>query len=333
MRFFIALVLFFYLIPDSAMAAPVANHAAVNSFPVPPNYLPSAATSIAKSKKLLFMHQSTGGYILQEGLGCLAGLNGNTDYPAECTQYASFTPYTLTNWNWPLWFNQYGGPQADAIAKMDQFVSTVNAIGSSYDVIGMKYCYVDGWNQSDNVDSNYYINQMLDLERRFPGKTFIWATSALWSDPGSACGTYFNSCAGIAAFNQQVRLYAAAHNKPLFDIADIESDGGTCKVMGYEGLCSKYYSDGGGHPTIAASIRLAKGFWWLVANLDNPAVSSTPIPKPGDSNSDGSVDGIDYVTWLNHYGQNVSGSGVGDFNSSGIVDGIDYVIWLNNYGL
>jgi hypothetical protein len=52
----------------------------------------------------------------------------------------------------------------------------------------------------------------------------------------------------------------------------------------------------------------------------------------GDANSDSHVDGIDYVIWLTHYGQNVSGVGVGDFNSNGIVDGIDYVIWLNNYG-
>jgi hypothetical protein len=55
--------------------------------------------------------------------------------------------------------------------------------------------------------------------------------------------------------------------------------------------------------------------------------------KPGDANGDSNVDGIDYVIWLNHYGQNVSGGpSVGDFNGDGKVDGIDYVIWLNNFG-
>lgn len=54
---------------------------------------------------------------------------------------------------------------------------------------------------------------------------------------------------------------------------------------------------------------------------------------PGDANGDGTVDGIDYVIWLNHYGQTVSGGpSVGDFNEDGTVDGIDYVIWRNNYG-
>lgn len=52
----------------------------------------------------------------------------------------------------------------------------------------------------------------------------------------------------------------------------------------------------------------------------------------GDANSDGKVDGIDYVIWLNHYNQNFSGASNGDFNNNGFIDGIDYVIWLNNYG-
>lgn len=51
----------------------------------------------------------------------------------------------------------------------------------------------------------------------------------------------------------------------------------------------------------------------------------------GDANNDGKVDGIDFVTWIAHYGQNVSGAENGDFNNDGKVDGIDYVAWLSNY--
>jgi hypothetical protein len=58
----------------------------------------------------------------------------------------------------------------------------------------------------------------------------------------------------------------------------------------------------------------------------------TPVQKSGDANGDGSVNGADFVTWLNHYGQNLTGATVGDFNNSGKVDGSDFVIWLNNYG-
>jgi hypothetical protein len=53
---------------------------------------------------------------------------------------------------------------------------------------------------------------------------------------------------------------------------------------------------------------------------------------PGDANGDGKVDGIDYVIWLNHYGQStVNGSADGDFDDSGVVDDADYQIWLENH--
>jgi len=75
-----------------------------------------------------------------------------------------------------------------------------------------------------------------------------------------------------------------------------------------------------------------------IASIDayiKGAVSPSPSPsaKPGDANGDGKTDGIDYVVWLNHYNQTITGgSTIGDFNNSGSVDGVDYVIWLNNYG-
>jgi hypothetical protein len=220
------------------------------------------------------MHQSTGGIIDGSGLGCLAGLQGdpNYGYPQECVAYAAnraantWPWYDKSSWAWDMW----PSPQADAIAKTDQFVDIVHARAANYQVIGMKYCYVDGWNQGTNVEQNYYINKMLALESQYPGKIFIWSTSALWHDAGSACGGAFNSCQQIAEFNQQVRAYARAHNKPLYDIADIEShdhNGNPCIVQGYEGLCTEWNEGGGGHPNIAGSIRLAKGFWWLMARI------------------------------------------------------------------
>lgn len=64
--------------------------------------------------------------------------------------------------------------------------------------------------------------------------------------------------------------------------------------------------------------------------LDWNLVSISPC---GDSNSDGKVDLVDYVIWLNHYGlTGAGGPSIGDFNKDGVVDLIDYVIWLNNYG-
>ncbi len=51
---------------------------------------------------------------------------------------------------------------------------------------------------------------------------------------------------------------------------------------------------------------------------------------PGDANGNGVVDGGDYTTWADQYGQ--TGAGLaGDFNHDGTVDGGDYTIWADGY--
>ena len=252
----------------------VADHSVIAKF----SSIPQSAAQAAAAKKLVFLHQSTGSYIDNYGLGCLAGLHDDPEnYPAECTTYANnmaankWPWYSEANWNWPFWPDY----TTDAIVKTDEFVSYVSSHTSTYDVFGMKFCYVDGWNQGTNVDEQYYINKMLSLESQYPNKVFIWTTSALWHEPGDACSLNsnqnYNSCARISEFNAQVRAYAKAHNKPLYDIADIEShdsNGNSCTVEGYEGMCAQWYADSGGHPNVVGGIRLAKGFWWLMARLN-----------------------------------------------------------------
>jgi len=63
--------------------------------------------------------------------------------------------------------------------------------------------------------------------------------------------------------------------------------------------------------------------------ISSPA--STPSLIPGDANSDGKVDGIDYIVWLIHFGQTTTnGYKDGDFDNDGKVDNLDYTIWFNN---
>ncbi len=262
----------------------VADHSVVGQFA----QIPKSAIDAAAAKKTLFMHQSTGGLIEWSGLDCLAGLRGWDGWPAECLTYANnrtnntWPWYDRSKWAWDDWPEA----QADAIAKTNQFVDVVNQRAGSYQVIGMKFCYVDGWNQDENVAYNnnhgYYITKMEELESRYPGKTFIWATSALWGEADATCVSgSFPSCLNIHQFNEQVRAYAHAHNKPLYDIADIEShdqNGNPCTVQGYEGMCANWYDSGGGHPNTQGSIRLAKGFWWLMARIGGWGGTSSSKP-------------------------------------------------------
>ena len=54
------------------------------------------------------------------------------------------------------------------------------------------------------------------------------------------------------------------------------------------------------------------------------------VPKPGDANKDGCVDGLDYTIWSNNYQTGTTWE-EGNFNGDSIVDGLDYVAWSNNY--
>jgi hypothetical protein len=59
--------------------------------------------------------------------------------------------------------------------------------------------------------------------------------------------------------------------------------------------------------------------------------SPTPSGPPGDGNGDWVVDGQDFIIWLTHFGQNVSGVHNGDYDNNGQVRISDYIVWVNNY--
>jgi hypothetical protein len=54
--------------------------------------------------------------------------------------------------------------------------------------------------------------------------------------------------------------------------------------------------------------------------------------RPGDFDSDGDVDGVDFVTWQNHF-PTASGALLvdGDADGDGDVDGADFIVWQTNF--
>jgi hypothetical protein len=182
-----------------------------------------------------FRHASVGANIWS-GLGALAG--------ADAARYAH-----------PSWHETNRGNPGWA-AKISDLTTFVAANASSYDVFQMKFCYID-------QDASYtaYRDAMLALEAAYPTKTFIW-----WTIPLMETGA---DNALRAAFNQQVRAYCAAHDKPLFDIADIESHDGLRLAVssgGHEALAADWSSDGG-HLNAGGSERVAGAMWWLLARI------------------------------------------------------------------
>lgn len=64
---------------------------------------------------------------------------------------------------------------------------------------------------------------------------------------------------------------------------------------------------------------------------------ASAVTVVGDGNSDGKVDGLDYLIWADNYGDNPAdippGSPEnGDYDSNGVVDGLDYLAWAGNFG-
>jgi len=51
----------------------------------------------------------------------------------------------------------------------------------------------------------------------------------------------------------------------------------------------------------------------------------------GDGNNDGKVDGKDFIIWLSHFGQSVSGANNGDYDGNEKVEMGDYLVWITNF--
>lgn len=170
-------------------------------------------------------------------------LNGMDDLEAMDS-----TRYAYPNWDW----RARGNPGWQA--KVEQFVSWVAANADDYDVFQMKFCFID-----DQAQWAYYRDAMLDLESSYPGKDFIW-----WTMPITTSGN-----ANRDAFNAQVRSFCADNDKPLYDIAAIEShnpSGASISDGGYEAMYTGYTSDGG-HLNATGRLRAAQAMWWIMARV------------------------------------------------------------------
>ena len=166
--------------------------------------------------------------------------------------------YTSNNkYNRSLWvFSDRGNPGWQA--KVDDFVSFTGSNLTGYDVFSMKFCYID-----PDADWAYYRDHMLALEAANPTKKFVW-----WTIPIMTAGD--GPAAQRDAFNQSVRTYCGANNKPLFDLADIEchTPAGV-KVTDGSGNEAMYanYTDDGGHLNTTGQARAASAFWYLMARV------------------------------------------------------------------
>ncbi len=225
----------------------VADHTATALASIPDPALPPAA-----SLRLLLRHASVGENI-DSGLDALQGQNAK---------------YDRSRWV----FESRGNPGWQA--KVDDLVAQAAARAGSFDVLTMKFCYIDS-----AASFTYYRDKMLQLEVGYPAKRFVW-----WTMPIETSGN-----AARQAFNDQVRAFARANGKALFDIADVEAHNASGQkrtdAYGRELLWPEWTSDGG-HLSNAGAQRVASAWWWLMARLAgwDPAglqvTSVSPVSGP-----------------------------------------------------
>jgi hypothetical protein len=205
----------------------VADHAATALASIPDAALPPAA-----NLRLLVRHASVGENITA-GLDALQSQNAK---------------YDRSRWI----FESRGNPGWQE--KVDDLVRETAAQAASFDVLTMKFCYID-----TDADFAYYRDKMEWLESTYPAKRFVW-----WTMPITTTGD-----ADRESFNDQVRTYAKANGKVLFDIADVEAYNAAGQKRtdgGYEAMWDEWTSDGG-HLSDAGAQRVASAFWWLMARV------------------------------------------------------------------
>lgn len=310
----------------------VVDHTSIDLFDqIPPEYLEAA-----KNTRMMYSDRSFGQNI-NEALNCLTATSWSTT-PAHCrvdyyqkgriwrtktyTQRdmdAGTVPSAITYTPDPVKYDRSNWTFEFKMGSWSELTqSFIQEVGPAYnetkDVISYQFSYlnVDANDDIANPTNGFFANNertydIYDYENyisQHPEKTFIFWTTSLARNNGTSVSENFNN---------QMRSYALANNKILFDVADIIShreDGSPCydnrdgvEYCNREGNCENFPDDGqnipaicqeytteleGGHlgSTSAGKIRIAKALWVLMAqvagwNPDGQSIppSTTPVPS------------------------------------------------------
>jgi hypothetical protein len=274
------------------------DHNSVTLFDdIPASYLTAAA-----NLHMFFMNRSVGGNI-SSGLDCLSVPHANA--PNHCKRFAhvplhpefSVDPsevfwngsYSRANWDYEFWPAGCDSWQQ----KVGCFFNYINPRLGQYDVVSFQYSYleVSGGTIADqpggfftNNPNDYDVYDLVAFENQHPDKVLIYWTTSLSRGIGTAVSD---------SFNDQMRQFAIANDKILFDVADIlahDPDGNPCydnrdgvpfdngnnsenypdDGLNLLAICQHYTTEtDGGHlgSVSAGKIRVAKAYWVLMAQI------------------------------------------------------------------
>ena len=252
----------------------VIDHTSVADF----ERIPDETIRAASQLHMLLRHASIGKN-LDEGLNCLAN-SFPENRPNFCDQgvppeQVVYDPkYNRSNWTFEP--HNLPNPNPGWWKKITNFADRIDAYNGDvpFEVVSYTVDYLDV-QEGSNLDEVFFqgqrngnlpnVQDLVALEAAHPDLTVIWWTSNLARVIGSP---------DSETFNQQMRDFAWANGKVLFDMADIEfhaPDGTPCvdsQGRGLPAICQDYTSEKvGGHLNALGTQRVAKALWVLMARL------------------------------------------------------------------
>jgi len=191
---------------------------------------------------------------------------GHTSHGSQIVTGLNLLQNDDTLYNMPV-INEYGDDLGQA-GDTSWVRPTRTWLGAhpDYNVVMWSWCGGCSDNTEDGI--NAYLDAMNGLEQDYPNVTFIYMTGHL--DGTGPDGNLY-------ARNNQIRAYCDAHDKILFDFADIESyDPADTYYPNETDTCGWCYdwcashsceSCGCAHSHCFNCYQKGKAFWWLMARM------------------------------------------------------------------
>jgi len=267
--------IFFYLsifISVGTHAAIIIDHNCTNLSQIPDAWI----DAVQENKKLHYAHTSHGSQ-LTVGLERIEAANSKysvaiayCELPDEAGAFCIFDGQTSETYITPdlYWDSASGRADTNSVLSNNPTITTSM----------WAWCSQQNWNTSEYTQS--YLDAMALLESDNPEVTFVYMTGNAQTTGSDGYNRYLR--------NNQIRDYCLAHDKVLFDFADLDcwynGEQATYQYGGHTVPVEhpQYNGNEAGHTTYESCEQKGRAVWWMMARLAewDPGITTTTTVSP-----------------------------------------------------